>query len=296
MRRARKRTSFGWFERLDNDMSHSDDYSLVDERPTRSRDSKVSVILRGVRPSLLIIAVMALVLGVPVARAETSPVDGQLYGPEGIAIGLTDDVYVTDYEFFLVVVDRVQKFTADGDFITKWGSQGSADGQFDLPMDIASDATGNVYVVDWGNYRVEKFSSNGVFITKWGEAGDGDGQFYGHPTSIATDATGNVYVGNYYEIQKFTSNGAFLARWVEPAGLGGGDIATDSAGNVYVADDESSLIRKFSADGTFITEWGSYGYGGRRALTRNRRIRATLTIIDTRTHKRETVPVVLRRG
>ena len=34
---------------------------------------------------------------------------------------------------------------------------------------------------------------------------------------------------------------------------------------------------------------------GRMALARKRRVRAKLTIVDTRTHKRETLPVVLRR-
>ena len=33
--------------------------------------------------------------------------------------------------------DRIEKFTADGKFITKWGSRGSADGQFNRPQYIS---------------------------------------------------------------------------------------------------------------------------------------------------------------
>ena len=52
----------------------------------------------------------------------------------------------TDYS-----LDRIQKFDSNGTFITKWGSEGSDDGQFDGPKGIAIDSSGNVYV-----YRLQK--------------------------------------------------------------------------------------------------------------------------------------------
>ena len=51
---------------------------------------------------------------------------------------------------------------------TSWGSMGSANGRFDHPVAIATDASGHVYVADAGNHRIEKFSSTGTFLTKWG--------------------------------------------------------------------------------------------------------------------------------
>ena len=53
---------------------------------------------------------------------------------------------------------RVQKFTADGTFITEWGGLGSGNGRFDAPTGIAVDAAGNVYVGDGQHNRVQKFS------------------------------------------------------------------------------------------------------------------------------------------
>jgi len=48
-------------------------------------------------------------------------------------------VYVADYENHLI-----QKFTSSGEFIAKWGSYGSSDGQFQYQNEIAVDSTGNV--------------------------------------------------------------------------------------------------------------------------------------------------------
>jgi DNA-binding beta-propeller fold protein YncE len=57
--------------------------------------------------------------------------------------------------------DRVQVFDNNGNFITKWGSPGSADGQFDNPVGVAVGADGRVYVTDEGNVRIQVFSSSG---------------------------------------------------------------------------------------------------------------------------------------
>ncbi|MGH9996266.1 MAG: 6-bladed beta-propeller, partial [Nitrososphaeraceae archaeon] len=53
---------------------------------------------------------------------------------------------------------RVQKFDREGNFMTKWGSKGSGEGQFIDPLGIALDTSGNVYVVDAGNRRVQVFA------------------------------------------------------------------------------------------------------------------------------------------
>ncbi|MFC2019925.1 hypothetical protein ACFLU4_08310 [Chloroflexota bacterium] len=148
-------------------------------------------------------------------------------------------------------------------FLTKWGSEGSGDGQFDNPKGVAVDASGNVYVTDSGNHRIQKFDSSGNFITKWGSQGSGDGQF-DWPKGVAVDASGNVYVVESGRIQKFDGDGNFITKW---GSYGSGDgefdelygVAIDASGNVYVPD--LFRIQKFDGDGNFITKWGSYGSG-----------------------------------
>ncbi|MDQ7831503.1 MAG: hypothetical protein RDU30_07220 [Desulfovibrionaceae bacterium] len=140
----------------------------------------------------------------------------------------------------------------------KWGTNGTADGQFSRPEAVAVAADGSVYVADSGNNRIQKFSADGVFLTKWGSQGTGDGQF-DVPVSVAVAPDGSLYVGESgnKRIQKFSSDGTFLTRW-GPEGEFGRffTIAVAMDGSVYVADTLNNRIKKYSSDGVFLTEWG----------------------------------------
>ena len=152
-------------------------------------------------------------------------------------------------------------------FVTKWGSYGTGDGQFDFPCFLAVDSSGNVYVTDQNNHRIQKFTSDGTFVSKWGSQGEGDGQF-NYPVGIAVDSSGHVYVADNanYRIQKFTSDGTFVTKWGSQ-GTGDGQfnypfgIVIDSSGDVYVVDAYNQRIQKFTSDGIFVTKWGSLGTG-----------------------------------
>ena len=51
----------------------------------------------------------------------------------------------------------IKKFDSDGKFITSWGSEGTGDGQFLRPEDVAVDSSSdNVYVTDSGNVHEKK--------------------------------------------------------------------------------------------------------------------------------------------
>ena len=96
-------------------------------------------------------------------------------------------------------------------FLSKWGIQGSAEGQFVSPYGIA--VAGYVYVADSANNRIQRFTTDGIYVSKWGNGGTGDGQFQ-TPTGIDVDSAGNVYVvdSNNNRIQKFTSDGSFVTK------------------------------------------------------------------------------------
>jgi hypothetical protein len=63
---------------------------------------------------------------------------------------------------------------------------------FNLPMDIALDAAGNIFILDSGNCRIQKFSPEGKFLMSMGRKGQGPGEF-ANPTSIDVDSKGFIY-------------------------------------------------------------------------------------------------------
>jgi len=62
-------------------------------------------------------------------------------------------------------------------FVLKWGTTGSANGQFSTPRGMAVDSAGNVYVAEGNGNRFQKFDGNGNFLMKAGIPGDLPGGF-----------------------------------------------------------------------------------------------------------------------
>jgi len=60
---------------------------------------------------------------------------------------------------------RIQVFDSAGNFLFKFGSLGSGDGQFGDPFGIAVDSMKNIYVTDLGNHRIQVFSEPLPIIT-----------------------------------------------------------------------------------------------------------------------------------
>ena len=187
---------------------------------------------------------------------DFSTTQGSIVPVTNIAINL----YVADRDN-----DRIQKFDGNGNFILAWGSQGSGNGQFKKPQNVAIDSLNNIYVADHDNDRIQKFSSSGNFLLKWGSLGTGDGQFK-HPIGIAVDTLDNIYAADLDNdrIQKFDSAGNFLLKWGSFGTTDGKfkkpqDVTTDSSNNVYAADGDNDRIQKFSSSGNFLLKWGSQG-------------------------------------
>src|SRR5919197_1220774 len=170
-----------------------------------------------------------------------------------------------------LILSNSYSIYAQSSIVTRWGSFGTGEGQFNRPAGITEDLGSNtLYVVDRGNDRIQKFTTDGKFILKWGSSGTGDGQFRS-PTGIATDlvSPGHVWVadsGNS-RIQKFYSNGTFITKWGSP-GSGPGQfgyitgISIDSSSNVYVVGVGNNRVQKFTGDGKFITKWTNLGLSG----------------------------------
>jgi len=158
------------------------------------------------------------------------------------------------------------------------GELGSQPGQMLLPMGLAVDGVGNIYVVDTGNSRIQKFDARGTPAGMIGTAGGEPGQF-NQPSDIAVDAAGNVYVVDTWNhrIQKFAPDpSASLSAGLTPVTVWGQPtrdlinpgpdqlwaprgIAIDHDGNILVADTGTNRIRRYGADGTHLGDFGRWG-------------------------------------
>ena len=119
-------------------------------------------------------------------------------------------MYVVDYGN-----NRVQKFDNAGNYITQWGSLGSAPGQFNEPHQAAVDAAGNVYVTDLYNSRVQKFTGAGVYVSEFGST-PGPG-FLSRPIGVVVAPDGSVFATDIDpstgRIVRFTSAGAYVVSF-----------------------------------------------------------------------------------
>ena len=68
---------------------------------------------------------------------------------------------------------------------------------FYMPLDMALDAEGNLYVLDTGNHRIQKFSPDGTYLATLGRQGQGPGEF-NFPGSLDIDEAGSLIVASPY--------------------------------------------------------------------------------------------------
>lgn len=129
--------------------------------------------------------------------------------PASIAVS-GDRLYIADMgRQQVLVVDRTS-----GKEIGAIGTVGDDDGQFRLPVGVATDKAGAVYVTDMMKCCIQKFSPDGKFLAKKGEQGDHAGGF-ARPKHLAVDSDGITYVvdGGFQNVQMFNSEFALLMHF-----------------------------------------------------------------------------------
>ncbi|KAH1175334.1 hypothetical protein KIL84_008208 [Mauremys mutica] len=135
--------------------------------------------------------------------------DGKLCRPWGVCV---------DREGYIMVADRsnncIQVFKPCGTFHHRFGTLGSAPGQFNRPAGVACDISRRIVVADKANHRIQIFTFDGQFILKFGEKGNKNGQF-NYPWDVAVNAEGKILVSDTknHRIQLFGPDGGFLNKY-----------------------------------------------------------------------------------
>ena len=117
--------------------------------------------------------------------------DTQLNYPSDVSLDSDGCVYVAEWNNHCIT-----KLTTTGEYITRFGSKGSAPGQLHYPSSLTIN-NNLVYVSEYCNNGVSVFDTKGTFLHCFGKRGRGEGDFYG-PRGITKDTFGNLYVSDTY--------------------------------------------------------------------------------------------------
>ena len=216
--------------------------------------------------------------------------------PFGVCLDASGNVYIADNGN-----SRIRKITVSTGIITTVAGNGvagfSGDGnaatiaQLRQPSGVAVDASGNIYIADWGNSRIRKVTlSTGKISTIAGNGTNGyNGDGIAATSSelngstgiigVAVDGAGNVYIGDATNnrVRKVTVSSGIIST-IAGNGTGGyaGDgtaansaelnlpagVAFDVSGNMYIAEQYNNRIRKVLLSSGIINTIAGNGTAG----------------------------------
>src|SRR5215467_7947176 len=196
----------------------------------------------------------------------------QLNTPQGVVLDTQGNIYISDTgnnRIRVVSNGVISTFAGNG----KPGNGGDygdpTQAQLHIPLGLAVDTSGNLYIVDSANNVIRQVSGDiiypfaGNYIQGFShEGGPAIDAALSVPSDIAFDTSGNLYIadtGNA-RIRKVDTSGNITTV------VGGGTAYTeggiDSGGNIFIADRDGNHIYKVAASTQKITTIaGNAGYG-----------------------------------
>ncbi len=175
--------------------------------------------------------------------------------------------------------------TIAGSASQSYGGDGgpATNAALDLPLGVAVDDSGNVYIADEFNNKIRKVTAKtGIITTIAGNAGaayGGDGgpstlSGMSSPTGVAVDDSGNVFIVDDNHIRKITKRTGIINS-IAGNGIwsysGDGGPATDAelraltvevddSGNIFIADFQNNRVREVRAATGIINTVAGNGY------------------------------------
>jgi len=190
----------------------------------------------------------------------------------GLALDASGNLYVSTFGYAVILKiapDTTGTVVAGVLFANSYNGDGIAatEADLDLPVAIALDGVGNLYIADWENERIRKVDTNGIISTVAGNgipgfAGDGGPATSAEvslPNAVAVDARGNLYISDTlnYRVRVVNASGkiqtlAGTGSWgyngnnlpATKTNLFPDGVTVGSNGSLYVSDSGSERVRQ----------------------------------------------------
>jgi hypothetical protein len=86
--------------------------------------------------------------------------------------------------------------------------EGRENDMFVYPVDVDSDRSGNIYVLDYQDCVVKKYDVHGAFLKQFGRKGQGPGEFQS-PGCLRISDQNEICVGDDHKIEVFSAQGEY---------------------------------------------------------------------------------------
>ncbi|HWD88144.1 MAG TPA: hypothetical protein VG367_08460 [Mucilaginibacter sp.] len=206
---------------------------------------------------------------------NASGTGAELNLPADVVVDVQGNVYISDYG------NNVIRKVAPGGAVTTYAGDGNpgykegaaASAEFNGPLGLVMDQTGNLYIADSKNNVIREVTVAGQVVTYAGNGtsglvnGTGNIVEFAMPEGLVIDKSKNIYVADYNNnvIRKIASDGTVSTfAGTGTAGLNNGSassatfhapsgLAIDGSNNLYVAESVNSDIREIIPSGTVST-------------------------------------------
>lgn len=181
--------------------------------------------------------------------------------PVGLTVHPDGRVFVADTHYH-----RVSVFDRDGKLLDRFGREGTGDGEFLLPTDVAIDREGFVYVSEYqGNDRITKWSPDLQFVAVLADQPI-EGKRLSRPAGIDIDEEQTIWVADAcnHRIVRLSLKGEVLAVFGTFGDAPGElrypyDITVTPNGEIMVCEYEGNRLQWFSKQGKPLRTWGRRG-------------------------------------
>jgi DNA-binding beta-propeller fold protein YncE len=181
--------------------------------------------------------------------------------PTGLGIAPDGRLFAADTHY-----SRVLVFAPTGTRLAEFGTHGDGPGQFRLPTDVAVDASGFVYVAEYGgNDRVSKFSPDLEYLFSFGGRQAGVARLE-RPQSLTVAHDGTLWVADAcnHRVCHFGADGSLLGTFGRLGDRPGElrfpynvDLLSD--GTLVVSEYGNNRVQRFDPSGQSLGTWGRPG-------------------------------------